>query len=109
MTLRGYVARPPATRLTTKAKRLTLSFPLAVHPDQETTDYYTVVAWDGLAQRIDAKGLRKGQEVEVAGYLHPVERPRRSGERRVERQVYAAALRTTLPKSGPAEKPSGSS
>jgi len=45
------------------------SFPLGVHPNLESTTWYSVVAFGERAKRLEEKSLAKGQEGEVVGYL----------------------------------------
>lgn len=96
VTLRGRVGALPRFRETPQMKRPIASFPLGVHPDMDTTEWYTVVAFGPWATRLREKGLVVGQEVEVVGYVHERERRARDGNTRRVREIYAAAVRTTL-------------
>lgn len=96
VTLRGRLGAEPRFRTTAKEKELVASFPLGVHPDAESTTWYSVVVFGERARRLEEKGLVKGQEVEVVGYLHERQGRTRGGGTKVISQVYAAAVRTTL-------------
>jgi Single-strand binding protein family len=103
VTLRGRIGSDPRFRKTTKAGQLVASFPLGVHPDAETTEWHSIVAFGERAKRLQDKPLAKGQLVEVVGYVHEHEGRTRTGETKSRRQIYATAIRTTLP-----TRPSGS-
>ncbi len=94
--LRGFVGVAPTFRETPVQKQLVASFPLGVHPDQDTTQWLRVVAFGELAKRLQDKPLVVGQEVEVVGFPHERERRTREGDTRHEQQLYAAAIRTSL-------------
>ncbi len=103
VTLRGRLGSEPRFRTTTKAGELVASFPLGVHPDGETTEWHSIVAFGERAKRLQDRPLAKGQLVEVVGYVHEREGRTRTGETKSRRQIYATAIRTTLP-----NRPSGS-
>jgi hypothetical protein len=103
VTLRGRLGSEPRFRKTTKAGELVASFPLGVHPDVETTEWHSIVAFGERAKRLQDKPLAKGQLVEVVGYIHEHEGRTRTGETKSRRQIYATAIRTTL-----SSDPSGS-
>lgn len=46
-----------------------LTFPLAVHPDPDTTEWHKILAFGERAQKLKGE-LTTGQLVEVIGYLH---------------------------------------
>lgn len=96
VTLRGRIGAAVLFRETPGRHQLVATFPLGVHPDEETTRWYTVVAFGRWARRLREKGLEVGQEVEVVGYPHARGRRGRTGDTRTETQIYAAAVRTTL-------------
>ncbi len=96
VTLRGRVGALPTYRTTPREQQLVATFPLGVHPDIETTEWYPIVCFGDWAKRVQNKGLTVGQEVEVVGFVHPKERRLRDGNTRIEKQIYAVAVRTTL-------------
>lgn len=98
ITVQGRLGADPRFRTTAKSGDLVGSFPLGTHPDVETTTWYTVVVFGDRAKRLQEKGLKKGQPVEVVGYLHAQEgRTRRDGSPETP-QIYAAAVRTSIAK-----------
>jgi hypothetical protein len=94
--LLGRVGAEPKYRTTTRSGQLVGSFPLGVHPDVEHTNWYSIVMFGDRAERLRAKELKKGQQVEVVGYLHPRESRTREGGTVLVNDVYAAAVRTTF-------------
>lgn len=103
VTLAGRVGAEPRFRTTQQNGRLIGRFPIAVHEDPLTTRWFTVLAFDDRAKRLQEKGLVKGQPVEIVGYLHTREGRTRRGDTRIVEEIYAAAIRTTLSKP-PLEK-----
>ncbi|HLZ25387.1 MAG TPA: single-stranded DNA-binding protein [Ktedonobacterales bacterium] len=94
--LHGRVGQPPRFRTTPKGTRIG-SFPLAVRGDDDSTVWWQVLAFNGphrpLADRLAQLNLAKGQAAEVVGFDHTRERSGRDGQPRVERQVYAVAIK----------------
>jgi hypothetical protein len=68
VTLAGLVGTEPRFR-TTKNDKLVCSFPLAVHDDAGKTAWHDVVTFGERALKLQGS-LKKGQEVEVIGYVH---------------------------------------
>lgn len=86
----GRVGAPPSFR-TTRNGKLVGRFPVAEH-DGDATKWHTVFVFNERAQRLQ-DALRKGDQVEVVGYVHRQEKTGRDGQPRVVEQVYAAAVK----------------
>ncbi len=91
--LQGRVVVTPDFRTTSRGIRRG-HFPLATHPDADTTVFYDVYAFNKpgrpLADRLQELKLQRGQQVEVIGYDHPVDGTTKDG-RPKPHHVYAAA------------------
>lgn len=91
VSLGGLVGRQPVLHTSPKG-RLVTTFPLAVHPDQDTTNWYHVVLFDKRAERV-RDTVNAGDSVQVIGYRHE-RRQRISGSETGSReQIYAVAVR----------------
>ncbi len=97
VTLRGRLGAEPHFRTTTRRGELVASFPLGTHPDSETTEWHPIMAFGERAKRLQEHPLAKGQLVEVVGYVHERVGRTRSGDTKITKQIYATAIRTTLP------------
>ena len=92
LTLRGRVGTAVRSRKTSKGT-LVAAFPLAIHNDEEeTTTWIDVVAFNDRAKKI--LDLKRGQVVEVVGYLHSTEQPNREGKTAaVKKQIYSVVVK----------------
>jgi single-stranded DNA-binding protein len=97
-TIRGRVGNEIRFRTTARRNMLVASFPLGEHPDLETTIWHTIVVFGDRAQKLKEKGLTRGQEIEVVGYVHEREGKNQAGEPKKIQEIYATAIRTTLRK-----------
>ncbi len=91
VTLVGRVGAVPAFGTTPKGQPK-LTFPLAVHPDSETTEWHTVLAFGKRAEQLRGQ-VKKGDAVEVVGYVHTSEVRGRDGKPKTVAEIYAAAVR----------------
>ena len=91
--LAGRVGQDPRLRTTPKGT-LVAQFPLGVkdEADLDKTTWHTVVAFQKRAEQV-RDSLKKGDPVEVIGYVHEREIPRRDGTTRTVREVYATVLK----------------
>ncbi len=89
----GRLGQDPRTRTTPKGT-LIASFPLGVkdEADLEKTSWHTVLAFRERAQTVHDT-LKKGMPVEVIGYVHEREIPRRDGSTRTVEEVYATVIK----------------
>jgi hypothetical protein len=86
----GRVGRKPTYKDTGKVKLL--KFPLAEHPDSETTKWHTVVAFGSRAEKLK-DSLTKGEEVKIAGYeKERYVQSRKGGEPKKVKEIFLAAL-----------------
>ncbi len=92
LTVTGRVGAELSFR-TTRNGVLIARFPVAVHRDDGSTGWETVVVFAKKAERLRGT-LRKGQTVEVVGYAHEREVPRRDGSVKTVHEVYGAVVRT---------------
>jgi single-stranded DNA-binding protein len=94
--LTGRLGKTPTFRTTTKGTRVG-KFPLAVHLEDGSTTWHTVLAFAAraqkLEQRVTAGELPKGREVDVIGYAHTREQQGKNGKTRIVREIYAAAVK----------------
>jgi len=86
LVLRGNVGRSP--RLHTSPKgQLIAEFPLGVHSDDETTTWHTVVAFGPRAERV-RDALKRGDAVEVIGYLRQRQKRQADGRARTVQEIW---------------------
>ena len=85
------VGAAPAFRTTPKGQTIA-QFPLGVHPDSETTEWHTILAFGERAEQLRGT-LRKGEQVEVIGYVHTRTIRGKDGKSRTVEEVYASAVR----------------
>lgn len=91
-TIRGNVGREPVLKFTPK-KSPVLNLDIALYAGknaggEQLTSWVHVTIWGALAE-LASKSLKKGQKVEVGGYLHPVRIYQTQG------QEYGASLEMT--------------
>ena len=91
MVLAGRVGAVPAFRTTPKGQ-LIAQFPLGVHPEPDVTEWHTVLAFGKRAEELRGN-LRKGEPVEVIGYVHTRTIRGKDGKSRTVEEVYASAVR----------------
>jgi hypothetical protein len=114
ITIRGRVGREAKFRTTQRRGVFIGSFPLGEHPDLETTIWHTVLVFGDRAEKLREKGLTRGQEIEVVGYVHEREittdgkGPEGKGGHKTVREIYATAIRTTLRSAPDSSGSSGS-
>lgn len=96
VTIRGRVGKAPVFRMTARRGMLIGSFPLGTHPDLETTVWHSVLVFGDRAQKLQEKGITRGQEIEVVGYPHEREIINRTGGKKTVTEIYATVIRTTL-------------
>lgn len=96
VTIRGRVGKAPVFRMTARRGMLIGSFPLGTHPDLETTVWHSVLVFGDRAQKLQEKGVTRGQEIEVVGYPHEREIINRTGGKKTVTEIYATVIRTTL-------------
>ncbi len=91
--LAGRVGQHPTLRTTPKGT-LVARFPLGVkdETDLEKTTWHTVLAFRERAEQVRDR-LKKGDPVEVIGYRHERQIPRRDGTTRTVHEVYATAVK----------------
>ncbi len=91
--LAGRVGQNPRTRTTPKGTFIA-SFPLGVkdEADLNKTHWHQVLAFRERAQQVKDT-LKKGDPVEVIGYRHEREIPRRDGSTRRVEEVYATVVK----------------
>ena len=89
--LAGRVGAVPTFRTTPKGQTIA-QFPLGVHPDPETTAWHTVLAFGKRAEELRGQ-LRKGEQVEVIGYVHARNLRGKDGQPRTVEEVYASVVR----------------
>ena len=92
MALTGRLGQNPTVRTTPKGV-LVARFPLGVkdEADMNTTTWETVIAFRKLAEQA-RDTLKRGDAVEVIGYLHDRQIPGRAGPRTVT-EIYATVLK----------------
>lgn len=100
LTIRGRVGGEVRFRQSGRRGMLIGTFPLGEHPDLETTLWHAIVVFGDRAAKLKEKGLSKGQEIEVVGYIHErqVKSTGEGQESKTVRELYATAIRTTLRK-----------
>jgi primosomal replication protein N len=89
----GRLGQDPRLRTTPKGT-LIASFPLGVkdEADLNKTTWHTVLAFQQRAAHV-RDSLKKGDPVEVIGYVHERAIPRRDGTSRTVREVYATVIK----------------
>lgn len=92
LTLAGQVGATPEFHTTPKGT-LVARFPLAVHHEDNTTSWHTVLAFGERAQKLKGS-LQKGQQVEVVGYVHTREIRTQGGGTRPVQELYAVVVKT---------------
>jgi hypothetical protein len=94
--LTGRLGRVPTFRTSQKGTFIA-KFPLAVHLEDGSTTWHTVLAFgpraQKLEQRVTAGELPKGREVDVIGYMHSREQQGKNGKSRTVQEVHVAAVR----------------
>ncbi|TAK28806.1 MAG: single-stranded DNA-binding protein [Chloroflexota bacterium] len=91
--LAGRVGATPAYRTTPKGL-LVARFPLAVHHHEEQkTSWHTVLAFGERAKKLQ-DNLKKGDAIEVIGYLHTRQMRTREGKNRMVQEIYAVVVKT---------------
>jgi hypothetical protein len=91
ITIAGRVGKAPHLR-TTKSGRVVASFPVAVHNEDGTTTWRTVVVFDARAKKL-SETVASGQSIEVIGYLHERETKTKGGKPKTVHEVYAAVVK----------------
>ncbi len=91
--LAGRLGQDPRMRTTPKGT-LIASFPLGVkdQANLDKTTWHTVLAFQKRAEQV-RNSLKKGDPVEVIGYVHEREIPRRDGTIRTVHEVYATIIK----------------
>ncbi len=89
ITLSGRLGAAPSLRTTPKGT-LVARFPVAVQREDKTV-WHTVLAFGERAERAGSD-LRKGQAVEVVGYVHERETRTRKGDIRIVQEIYAVRI-----------------
>ncbi|MCC7364839.1 MAG: single-stranded DNA-binding protein [Dehalococcoidia bacterium] len=92
LTIRGRIGAALNFRVTANGVPIA-RFPVAVHRDDGGTTWETVVVFGEKAERLRG-ALQKGQTVEVVGYAHDREVPKRDGSLKTVHEIYAAVVRT---------------
>lgn len=92
VTLRGRLGKPPRFSDTPRGVRRA-EFNLAVHEDDESTSWHSVLAFRQRAERLEAANPQKGQYAEVIGYRHVEERKDREGKPKTVERIVAAHIR----------------
>jgi single-stranded DNA-binding protein len=104
----GRLARDAEQR-TTKAGKQMLKFSIPVDSSsgqgQKHTAWYSILVLGDLVEQW--RGLRKGDEIEVAGPLSTREWTTKEGTKRVELEVFADAIRRPNGQDMPSAPPEG--
>jgi hypothetical protein len=90
VSLSGRVGADPTFRTTPKGT-LVARFSLAVHLQENQTQWQQIVAFNQRAERLK-ESLKKGQSVQVIGYQHSREAPTRDGGTRTISEIYAVTI-----------------
>lgn len=83
----GRLVETPALSTTKNGKEVS-TFRVAVRRDQNNTDFFTVVAWQGTAQHV-CKWFQKGQMIAVEGRLLQNRFTDRDGKTRERVEIIA--------------------
>ena len=115
--VRGRIGGDVVIRTTKEKGEPVANFSLAEHPDpnnSETTVWHNAAVFGDRAQQlqkhVDDGEIRKGMEVDVVGFLHFAERPRREGGMQTVEQIYVVSIKPVVKPTGAApssEAPSG--
>ena len=89
--VQGRLGSAPRFRTTVNDK-LIAQFPLAVHNDDKSTTWHTVVAFGEKATQLQAAELKKGELLGVIGYEHVRTYTKKDGTEKTEIQIYAAVV-----------------
>lgn len=93
--LTGRLGRAPTFR-TSPRGTLVGRFPLAVHREDGTTVWHSILAFgsrtEQLRTRAAAGDLAKGREVDIVGYPHTRQVPGKDGSIRTVTEIHAAAM-----------------
>ena len=89
--LAGRVGAAPAFR-TTPTGQTIAQFPLGVHPQPDVTEWHTVLAFGERAEQLRGR-LKKGEPVEVIGYVHTRNVRGKDGKSRTVEEVYASGVK----------------
>jgi single-stranded DNA-binding protein len=94
VTLRGRVGAAVRQRTTSKGTFIA-KFPFATHAvEEDATTWYEVVAFQERARKLVALQLKRGEAVQVIGYLHETSSPAKDGKpESLKREIYAAAVK----------------
>ncbi len=92
LTVTGRLGAAPSFRVTRNGVPIA-RFPVAVRGEDGATSWETVVVFGEKAARLRGT-LERGQAVEVVGYLHDREIPKRDGTFKTVHEIYAAVVRT---------------
>lgn len=91
VTVTGRAGADPQFRTTPKGV-LIGSFPLAERQAEDVTIWHRVLAFGDRAENLQG-AVKKGQAVQVIGYVHEREAPGSDGQPKIIREIYAAAVR----------------
>ena len=91
--LAGRVGQDPRLKTTPKGT-LVAQFPLGVkaEADIDKTTWHTIIAFQKRAEQV-RDSLTKGDPVEVIGYVHERQVPRRDGSSRTIQEIYATVIK----------------
>lgn len=92
VTLRGRMGKPPRFSTTPRGVRRA-EFNLAVHEDDASTTWHTVLAFRERAERLEAANPQRGQATAVIGYHHRTQRTDRAGNPTTVTRIVAAHIR----------------
>jgi len=90
--LQGRLGSAPRFRTTVNDK-LIAQLPLAVHHDDKSTTWHTVVAFGEKAAQLRDQDFKKGELIHVVGYEHLRLFKNKDGAERSEIQIYAAVVK----------------
>lgn len=89
--LMGRVGATPSFRTTPKGT-LVARFPLAVHEENNTTTWHTILAFGERAEKLK-ESLKKGDAVEVIGYKHVRDTKTRDGKTKTIEEIYGVVFK----------------
>ena len=88
---------------TTKENKPVVNFSVAEHPDPSDPDktvWHNAVMFgdraEALQKRVDSGELKTGMEVDMVGFIHHAERPRRDGGTQMVEQIYAVSIKPVV-------------
>ena len=100
--LRGRIGSSFAFR-ETKEQKPVANFSLAEHPDPSNPDmtiWHNGVVFGeratALQKRVESGELKTGMEVDVVGFRHFAERPRREGGTQMVEQIYVVSVKPVV-------------